>query len=159
MPDDRAFDVEFRYGGVQTPEGELGIIVLGYQSRAEGEQAYANIHSYITAGTSTPRLFDIKFEREGAGTYQLIINIGVGDISREIRISAVASEYVGRLTSSLSNVPFYLIAAGYYDDDEFHLLPLKQYNFFRGEIEIDGETVVGVSKPGFDPSTLLDQLT
>lgn len=159
MSDDGAFDVEFRYGGVQTPEGELGIIVLGYASRVEGEQAFANIHSYITAGAGTPRFFDIKFERECAGTYQLIISLGVGDISREIRISGVASEYVGRIRGSLSNVPFYLIAAGYYEDSEFHLLPLKQYNFFRGEIEIDGEAVVGVTKPGFDPSALLDQLT
>lgn len=158
MPETEAFDVEFRYGAVETSEGEMGIIVLGYTDREACEQAFANIHSYITAGAETLRLFDIRFERDSCSTYQLIIRVGVNDVLREIKISGVADEYVVRLGSSLSNVPYFLITAGYYIGGQFQLLPVNQYNLFRAQIEIDGETVTGVSKPGFDPHAVLDRM-
>lgn len=151
--------VEFRYASIPADGDELSIIVLGYPNEEAARESYATIHSYITASGRVPRFFLVKFERDSVNSsrYDLEIVVSVEGKGREIGIHGILADHVERLRRSLSTLPCYLIAAGYYTDDRFQLLPLEDFNFFRAVVEIDGEEIHGRNKPGFDPYALLSR--
>jgi hypothetical protein len=154
-------NVHFRYGEVQADSGRMGIIVLCYESDSSARETFSTIHRYITAGADVPRSFTIRLDKESRPdeSYRLLIVIVVDQEIRRVDITGIDQQLVESLKTALSTTPYYMITAGYTESDQFRLLNPKEFNFFRGEILIDGESVRGASNPAFDPDVILDQLS
>lgn len=138
-------DVTFRHLAIQTGQGEISGICLGYRSREAAESLFAFLYRYLSAPGHVPRhLVEVRATREESGNYLLTITVGVEDTIRHIEISGVAQEYIRRIQESLRVFSHYLLAAGYdADNGEAILLPLSQYHFLLGRIIVDGSEYTG----------------
>lgn len=154
----KEFPVEFRYLGIQAEKGEIAGICLCYGNAPDAYSFFNMIQMYVTASIPALKIpMKVKFTQTTDDAYDLQIKFGIEDAVRLIYIQDIDASYIERLKASLLIYQYYLVVAGYVDDDgNFQLLPVKDYHLFKSDVQIDGETLQGNDLFKFDWTKLLE---
>ena len=149
--------VHFRFAGIQHSAGEIGVVILDYSTHLEAIKTFSRLHGYLTSAGDSKSM-DVSFVERGDSTGDMSITPEYADQSMETRIVGIDWNFVERLCSSLQVFPYYLILAGYTEKGEFHLLPAKDYHFFKADIRVNGRWIKGVLNESVDWNALIENL-
>jgi hypothetical protein len=140
-----SFDVVFRHIAIPTNSGAVTGICLGYNKKEEAESFFNFIHQYLSASGQIPRrLVEVRATRESESSYDLTIEVGLGDLLRRIEITGIPAEYIESIRDSLKVFTYYLVVASYdLPDSGVTLLPLSENHLFLNRIIVDGEIIAG----------------
>ena len=140
--------VEYRHLSIPIDEADtIEGFALWYETKIAAQQGFKKFHDYISSSGRTERSFYINFSKEKGSSYSLEIRIMITGEFYQILIPNIEATYVNKIKESLNIFQFYFITAGYTDEKGTDvLLPLREYNYFRGAISIDDNIVLGKNK-------------
>ena len=150
---EESFDLQLRYVGIPTDSGEIAGICLSARDEATARLVFAHLHSYLTSSAG-PRQCSVRFGGDPLGGYLMEMDVAASGEELHISIRGVASAIVARLRESLRSFTYYVILAGH-GEDPFALLPPGEFHFFKRDLTIDGDTVMGSDASEFDWKGLL----
>jgi hypothetical protein len=149
-------EVTCRLLTLEVEEGRVSGIALWFQSQDAAKDAFAHLHNYITASADHFRRMEIAF-RILAGQWRFELEVIIDNDEFGIIIEGVDETVVNAIRATLAEYPYTFVAAGYDGvDGQPHLLPLRDYQLFRGYIAINGETVFGQNRKSFPIDALFE---
>lgn len=148
-------EVEFRYVGVPADNCEIPGICFCYPDRTGALELYKNIHDYLMAQTGEKSM-KVEFVKTSKDSYTLNMNLSLPDKSVQTSISSIDAAHIYKIREGLKRVAYYIIFAGYLEDDNFELLEPSEYHMFKRDIVIDGNMIIGTAKCDIDWNSIFD---
>lgn len=157
MPERASADVTFRHIEIVTDKASVPAICLCYPREVPARRVGEMVQEYMTAPSGSRQL-RVEFTQRPDLTYGLTVSIQTSGRGGVIEIDGIDAEFVRQIRSALSDVAYYVILLGYDSNDGFQLLNPREFNLFKKDLVIDGETVIGVPQREVDWQSLLDEV-